>query len=148
MVLVKNGHFFNFFFLGNTGQENVFHYILERKNAFLGHKKRISKSRKMDIFPKGFTHCFGPKMPFLPTFFFQGIQAKKMSFTIFWSETTPFYAIKTKSLTSRKIDIFQNRLTHGFGLKMAIFRTFFFRQYGPGKCLLRYSRAKKHVSKL
>ena len=34
----KNGHFFNFFFLSNLGQENVFYDILERKNAFLGYK--------------------------------------------------------------------------------------------------------------
>ena len=38
----KNGHFSNFFFLGNIGQENVFHDILEKKNAFLGYKKEIS----------------------------------------------------------------------------------------------------------
>ena len=31
----KNGHFSNFFFLGNIGKENVFYDILERKNAFL-----------------------------------------------------------------------------------------------------------------
>ena len=31
----KNGHFSNFFFLGNIGQENVFNDILERKNTFL-----------------------------------------------------------------------------------------------------------------
>ena len=34
----KNGHFSNFFFLGNIGQENVFYDILERKNAFLPYK--------------------------------------------------------------------------------------------------------------
>ena len=33
-------------------------------------------------------------------------------------------------------------LTHGFGPKMAIFPSFFFRQYRPGKCPLRYSRTK------
>ena len=32
--------FFNFFFLGNKGQENDFHDILDRKNAFLGHKNK------------------------------------------------------------------------------------------------------------
>ena len=32
----KNGHFFNFLFLGNTGKENVFYDIVERKNAFRG----------------------------------------------------------------------------------------------------------------
>ena len=42
----KNGHFFNFFFLGNIGQENVFYDILERKNAFLGYKnKKLKKSK-------------------------------------------------------------------------------------------------------
>ena len=34
--LSKNSHFSNFFFLGNVRQENVFYYILQRKNAFLG----------------------------------------------------------------------------------------------------------------
>ena len=34
MVLVQNWPFFHLFFLGNIGQENVFHDVLERKNAF------------------------------------------------------------------------------------------------------------------
>ena len=48
-----------------------------------------------------------------------------MSFTIFYNEKTPFYAIKTQSSKSRNIDIFPKGLTHGFGPKMAIFPTFF-----------------------
>ena len=71
-----------------------------------------------------------------------------MSFTIFYNGKAPFWAIKTKSSKRRKIDIFQKGLTHGFGPKMAIFPTFFFRQYRPGKCLLRYSRTKKRLSRL
>ena len=43
----KNGHFCNFFFLGNVGQENVFDDILERKNAFLGYKNKKSKKSKI-----------------------------------------------------------------------------------------------------
>ena len=39
----KKGHFSNFFFLGNIGQENVFYDILERKNACLGYKNKIFK---------------------------------------------------------------------------------------------------------
>ena len=35
-----------------------------------------------------------------------------------------------------------------FGPKMAIFPKFFFRQYRQGKCLLRYSGTKKHLSRL
>ena len=86
--LSKNGPFFNFYFLCNIGQENVFCDILEQQNAFLGHKnKKFKKSILIDIFP--------------------------------------------------------NRLTHGFGLKMALFPIFFFRQYWLGQCLLRYSTSKK-----
>ena len=75
--------------------------------------------------------------------FFYTIQARKMSVTIFYNETTPFYAIKARSSKSRKIDIFPKGLTHGFNPIMAIFPTFFFSQYRPGKCLLRYFRTKK-----
>ena len=38
--------FFNFFFLGNIGKGNVFYDILERKNAFLGYKKKKFKKSK------------------------------------------------------------------------------------------------------
>ena len=50
-----------------------------------------------------------------------------MSFTIFYNEKTPFYAIKTRSWKSRKIDIFPKGLTHRLGPKMAIFPNFFLR---------------------
>ena len=65
MVLVQNGHFSNFFFRGNIGQENVFYDILERKKAFLGFKTGSLNSRTIDIFQKS----FGPKMVFFPIFF-------------------------------------------------------------------------------
>ena len=92
MVVVQKWPFFQLFFLGNIAQENVFYYILEGKNAFLGYKKKSSKRRKIDIFPKGLNHALAPKM--------------------------------------------------------AIFPTFFFGQYSPGKCVLRYSRRKKRLSRL
>ena len=66
----KNGHFFNFFFMGIIGQENVFYDILERKNALLCYKKKKLKIRKIDIFPKRLTHGFGPKMAVFSTSFF------------------------------------------------------------------------------
>ena len=34
------------FFLGNTGKENVFYDILERRNVFLGYKKKKFKKSK------------------------------------------------------------------------------------------------------
>ena len=73
MVLGQKWPFFQAFFLGNIGQENVSYDIIERKNAFLGYKKRSLKNRKIDIFPKGLTHGFGPKMAIFPTLFFKAI---------------------------------------------------------------------------
>ena len=70
MVLVQKWPFFQLFFLGNIGQENLFDDILESKNAFLGYKTTSSKSRKIDIFRKRLTHGFGPKMAVFPNFFF------------------------------------------------------------------------------
>ena len=69
MVLVQKLPFLNIFFFGNLGHQNVFYAILERKNTFQGHKKGSWKSRKIDIFPNGLTHGFGPKMAIFPTFF-------------------------------------------------------------------------------
>ena len=40
MVLVQKWTIYQVFFLGHIGQENLFYDILERKNAFLGHKKK------------------------------------------------------------------------------------------------------------
>ena len=180
MVLVQIWPFLQQFFLGTIGQENDFYGILDWKNAFLGNKNkrfqnskngyfskrvnpwfcskyghfyniflsalqvrkmtfsifqiektpfqaiktRSSKSRKIDIFQKGLTHGFGPKMAIFPTFFFQAIQARKMSFMISQNEKTPFQAIKTRSSKCRKVEDFPKGLTHGFGPKLAIFRTF------------------------
>ena len=118
--------FFNFFFLGNIGQEHVFYDILERNNAILGYKKRSSKSRKIAIFSNGLTHVFGLKMIIFPTFFFQAKQARKMSFTIFQNEKTAFQAIKTRTSKKQEIPIFLRGLTHGFWTKIAIFATSFF----------------------
>ena len=71
MVLVQKWPFFQHFFLGNTGKENVFYDILElKKTPFEAIKTRSSKSRKIQIFPKGLTDGFGPKMAIFPSFFF------------------------------------------------------------------------------
>ena len=117
---------FDFFFWAIQARKISFTIFQNRKTPFQNIKTRRSKSRKNDIFAKGLTHGFGPKMAFFTTCFFQAIQARKMSFMIFQNEKTPFQAIKTTSPKSRKIDIFPKGLTHGFGPKMTIFPTSFF----------------------
>ena len=49
---------------------------------FKAMKTRSSKSRKIEVFPKGITHGFGPNMAIFPTFF-KAILVGKMTFTIF-----------------------------------------------------------------
>ena len=100
--------------------------IQNEKAPFQAIKTRSFKSQKIEIFPKGLTHGFCPNLAIFPTFFFSALQVRKMTFSIFQIEKTPFQAIKTRSSKSRKIDIFPKGLTHGFGPNMAIFPTFFF----------------------
>ena len=69
----KNGHFSNFFFIGKIWKENVFYYILERKNSFLSYKKkRSSKSRKIAFFSKRVNQRFWSKNCRFSNFFFSG----------------------------------------------------------------------------
>ena len=91
MVFVQKWPFFQLFFKGNIGQENVFYDILERKNAFPGYKNKKFKKSKNGHFSKGVNSWF-------------------------WSKNVHFSNF------------------------------FYFRQYRPGKSLLRYSRTKKRLS--
>ena len=51
MALIKNRLFFQVFIFLNIGQENVFWYIVERKNSFVTYKdKKFSKVEKMRFF--------------------------------------------------------------------------------------------------
>ena len=88
-------------------------------------KEVVQKVVQLTYFQTGKPIVLVQKWPFL-TFLFSAIQARKMSFTIFYNEKTPFQAIKTTSSKSRLIDIFPNGLSHGFGPRMVIFPTFSF----------------------
>ena len=92
---------------------------------FYSSKTRSSKSQKNRHFSKGVNPLFWTKNCRFSDFFLRN-QAMKMSITIFQNEITPFYSIKTRSSKSRKIDIFANELTLGFGAKMTIFPSLFF----------------------
>ena len=133
---------FQLFFLCNIGQENVFYDILERKNAFLRYKNKKLKKSKNWHFSKGVNPCFWSKNGHFSNFLFSQYMAGKCLLRD--SRTKKCLSrLEKQEVPSQKIDIFLKGLTHGFGTTMAIFPTFFFRQYRPGKCLLRYSRTKK-----
>ena len=126
----------SFFFQAIQARKMSFMIFQNEKTLFQAIKTKRSNCRKIDIFSKGLTRGFGPKMAIIPSFFFQAIQARKMSFMIFQNEKTLFQAIKTRGSKCRNIDIFSKGLTHGFGPKTVIFSTFFFTQCRQEKCLL------------
>ena len=61
MVLVKKWLFFQLYFLGNIGQENVLYGILEQKKVFLGYKNNKFKQSKNWHFSKGVNPWFRSK---------------------------------------------------------------------------------------
>ena len=61
MVLVQKLPFFQLFFLGNLGRENVFYDILEQKHAFLSYKNKDFKKSKNWHFSKGVNSWFWSK---------------------------------------------------------------------------------------
>ena len=126
MVLVQKCLFFQLFFLANIGQENVIYDILERKKPFSAIKTKPSKSRKIDIFQKGLTHDFVPKMPIFTTFIFRQYSLRKCLLRYCRRKKRLSRLKKTRSSKTRKIDIFPNGLTHAFGPKVVIFPPFFF----------------------
>ena len=97
----KNGHFSIFFVLGNRVQENVFYYIVKPKNAFLGYKNKKFKRRKIEIFPKGLTHGFGPKMAIFQTFFFANIVKENVFYDILEPKNA-FLGYKNKKFKKSK----------------------------------------------
>ena len=66
----ENGHYSNFFFLGNIGQKNVTYDILERKLALLGYKNINFTNSKNCHFSKGVNPWFWFKNGHFSNFFF------------------------------------------------------------------------------
>ena len=84
---------------------NVFYNILERKNALLGEQEvqtRSSKSRKIDIFPKGLTHGFRPKMAIFPNFYFLGKMGQENVFYDILKRKNAFLGYKIKKFKKSK----------------------------------------------
>ena len=146
--LSKNGHFSNFFFLGNIGQENVFYDILERKNSFLCYKNMKLEKSKNSHFSKGVNPWFWSKNGHFSNFFFLGNTGQENVFYDILERKNAFLSYKIKKFEKSKNWHFSKGVNPWFWYKNGYFSTFFFRQYTSGKCFLRYSRTKERLSKL
>ena len=122
----KNGHFSNFFFLGNIGQENVFYDILERENAFLGYKnKKFKKSINWD-FSKGVNPWFWSKNGRFSNFFFLGNIGQEKVFYDILEKKNPFLGYKNQKFKKSKNWHFSKGLNPLFWSKNGLFTNFFF----------------------
>ena len=122
MVLVQKWPFFELFFVGNIGQENILNDILERENAFLGYKNRKFKKSKNWHFSKGVNPRFWSKNGHFSNFFFLGDIGEENILNDILERKNAFLGDKNKKF--KKSNNWQ--FSHGFGPKMAIFPTFLF----------------------
>ena len=60
------------------------------------------RKSKMDIFPKGLTHAFGPKMAIFPTFFLLGNIAQENVFYDILERKDAFLGNKNKKFKKSK----------------------------------------------
>ena len=82
MVLVQKWPFFQLFFLGNIGQENVFYHILERKNAFLCYQNNKFKKSNNRHFSKEVNPWFWSKNGHFSKFFLGNIGQENVFYDI------------------------------------------------------------------
>ena len=142
MVLVQKWPFFQLFFLGNIGQENVFYDILERKNAFLGYKNSKFKKLKNLDFCKGVNPWFWSKIGHFSIFFLGNIGQENEFYDILeWKNASLGYKNKKFKKSKNFMVLVQNwpffnLFLGGGGI------------IGQKKCVLRYSRTKKRLSRL
>ena len=137
------------FFLGTIGQENVFYDTLKRKNTLLGYKnKKFKKSKNCNFSKEDNPWFLVQKWPFYQEIFFSGNISLKNFFYDILQWKSGFFGYKIKKFKTSKNWHFSNGVNPWFWSKNSNFSNFFFRHYTPGKCFLRYSRTKKHLSGL
>ena len=126
MVLVHKWPFFQLFFIGNICQENVFYYILEWKNAFLGYKNKNSKQSKKWHFSKRVNPWFWYKNDhFSNFFFFRQYKPGKYRYDNL-ERKNAFLGYKNEKLKKSKTWHFFKRVNPWFWSKNGLFFNFHF----------------------
>ena len=121
--------------------------ILEQRDDFLGYKNKKFKKWK-NWNPVGLTHGFGPKMAIFPPFFFLGNIRQKNVFYHSLEWKNAFLGYKNKKFKKWKKWHFSKGVDRWFRAQKWPCFPLFFRQFRPEKCLLRYSKVKKRLSRL
>ena len=122
----KNGHFSNFLFLGNIGQENFFYDILEPKNAFLGFKNKNFKKSKNWYFSNGVNPSFWSKNGHFFNFLFLGNIGQENFFYDILEPKNTFLDCKNTKFKKSKNWHFSKRVNRWFWSRNGHFSNFFF----------------------
>ena len=93
---------FVLFFKDNTGQENVFYDILERKNVFLRYKNKKVKKWNKCYFSKGVSLWFWSKIDHFSIFFFKGNIGQENGFYDILERKIAFSGYKNKKVKKSK----------------------------------------------
>ena len=88
-------------------------------------KTRSSKGRKIEIFPKGLTHGFGPKMANFPTFYFLSNIGQENVFYIILERENAFLGYKNNKFKKSKNWRFSKGVNQWFWPKNGHFSHFF-----------------------
>ena len=103
MVLVQKCPFFKFFFKQYRPEKVLLRYSRTKKRlSRLAIKTRSLESRKIDIFPKGLTYGFLPKMAIFPTFLYLGNIAHEKFFYDILEQKNAFLGYKKKKFKKSK----------------------------------------------
>ena len=123
----NNGHFLRWWYLRQSSQKRSSFEILDRKEWFLDKKSQVLR-----FFVKnGHFGCFWANL------------ARKHRLFYILDKKERFLDKKCQVLKkSKKVQIFQ-RFFHGFGPKLAIFPSFYFSQYRPGKICFTISQNER-----
>ena len=144
----KNGIFWNFFFLGKIGQENVFYYNLERKNASLSYKNKKFKKSKNWCFSNGVNTSFLDKNGLFWNFFFLGKIGQENVFYYNLERKNAFLGYKNKKFKKSKNCHFSKGVNPWFWYKNGHFSNFFLGKIGQENVFYDILDGKKCLSRL
>ena len=123
--LVQKWPFFQLFFFGNIGQENILYDILERKNAFLGYKSEKFKKAKNWHFSKWVSPWFWSKNGYFSTFFLDNLGHENILYDII-ERKNAFLGYQSKKVKRSKEWHFSKGVNPWFWSKNGHFSKFFF----------------------
>ena len=150
MVLDKKLPLFPLCFLGQYGPGKCFlFYYKKKKTPFKIIISRSSKIQKFDIFPKGLTHGFGPKMAIFPSLLFLGNIGQENFFYDILEQKNACLIYKKKNVRKSKNWHFWKVVNPWFWTKKGHYSNFFFLgNIGHQNVFYDNSRTKKRLSRL